>query len=199
MGKAGDVVKIKLRNNALIDHTENLHVIFDILKQNFSELTYSNMPLAEFYNTLPMQFAVKPLKPSTVMCKAHSQCHVPMADDATVMNTAVSPLQPPVPPAHADVDSDCMRSLVNLLDRLVTQQTQVPVNLNTQPIVPQSPRQPCRVCGKSEHSTVLHCRQENRCLKCLSPGHWKRDCPQHLNQRHSQVDSSAVGLNQQLN
>ncbi|KAK2857674.1 hypothetical protein Q7C36_005593 [Tachysurus vachellii] len=27
--------------------------VFDILKRNFSELTYSNMPMADFYNTLP--------------------------------------------------------------------------------------------------------------------------------------------------
>lgn len=54
MGRAGDVVKIKLRNNTSINHIVNPHVIFDILKQHFSELTYSSMPLADFYNTLPM-------------------------------------------------------------------------------------------------------------------------------------------------
>ncbi|KAJ8009659.1 hypothetical protein DPEC_G00093480 [Dallia pectoralis] len=54
MGKAGDVVRIKLRNNTSIDHAANPHVIFDILKQHFSDLTHSSMPLADFYNTLPM-------------------------------------------------------------------------------------------------------------------------------------------------
>lgn len=54
MGKAGDVVKIKLRNDTCMNHAANPHMIFDILKQHFSELTYSSMPLADFYNTLPM-------------------------------------------------------------------------------------------------------------------------------------------------
>lgn len=54
MGKAGDVVRIKLRNNTSVNHVANPHVIFDILKRHFSELTYSSMPLADFYNTLPM-------------------------------------------------------------------------------------------------------------------------------------------------
>lgn len=54
MGKVGDLVRIKLRNNTSVNHVANPHVIFDILKQHFSELTYSSMPLANFYNTLPM-------------------------------------------------------------------------------------------------------------------------------------------------
>lgn len=54
MGNAGDVIRIKLRNDNSIDHTANPHVIFDILKQHFSDMTYSSMPLADFYNTLPM-------------------------------------------------------------------------------------------------------------------------------------------------
>ncbi|KAL7842572.1 hypothetical protein SRHO_G00242610 [Serrasalmus rhombeus] len=52
MGKAGDVVRIKLRNTSA-DHLCNPPVIFHILKQHFSDLNYSNMPLADFYNTLP--------------------------------------------------------------------------------------------------------------------------------------------------
>lgn len=54
MGKAGDVVRITLPNNTSVNHTANPHVIFDILKQHFSALTYSSMPLADFYNTLPL-------------------------------------------------------------------------------------------------------------------------------------------------
>lgn len=34
MGKAGDVMRIKLRNDTSVNHTANLHVIFDILKQH---------------------------------------------------------------------------------------------------------------------------------------------------------------------
>lgn len=54
MGKAGDVVRIKLCNYTSVDYTSNPHLIFDILKQHFSTITYSSMPLADFYNTLPM-------------------------------------------------------------------------------------------------------------------------------------------------
>lgn len=54
MGKAGDVVKIKLRNNTSADCTSKPRLIFDILKQHFSTISYSSMPLADFYNTLPM-------------------------------------------------------------------------------------------------------------------------------------------------
>lgn len=53
MGRA-DVVRIKLHNNTSIDHIVNPHVISNILKQHFSELTYSSMSLADFYNTLPV-------------------------------------------------------------------------------------------------------------------------------------------------
>jgi len=280
MGRAGDVVRIKLRNNTSIDHIVNPHVIFDILKQHFSELTYSSMPLADFYNTLPMPgedatdywirlnktvdvadeslkrqgrsiddpshevsmmfikhcpeqslasvfkfksaekwsacevqerldehmqgkktraAAVRPLKPSTAEHKVHSQCHVPIADNAPVLNTTVPSVPSPVPTPAASVDNVCMRSLVNLLDRLVTQHTQVPANPRAQATVPCSSQKVCRVCGASDHSTLSHCRQENRCLKCLSPGHWKRDCPDQTNQRRSQPANSAGGQNQQLN
>lgn len=280
MGRAGDVVKIKLRNNTSINHIVNPHVIFDILKQHFSELTYSSMPLADFYNTLPMPSedameywirlnktvdvadeclkrqgrsiddpghevsmmfikhcpdqplasvfkfksaekwsaceiqerldehmqgkkaqaaAVMPLKPSIVEHKVHSQCHVPIPDNIPVPNTTVPSVPPPAPMTTASVDNVCMRSLVNLLDKLVTQQTQVPANLRAQATVPRSFQKVCRVCGTSDHSTLSHCRQENRCLKCLSPGHWKRDCPDQTNQRRSQPANSAGGQNQQLN
>lgn len=143
--------------------------------------------------------AVRPLKPSTAEHKVHSQCHVPIADNAPVLNTTVPSVPSPVPTPAASVDNVCMRSLVNLLDRLVTQHTQVPANPRAQATVPRSSQKVCRVCGASDHSTLSHCRQENRCLKCLSPGHWKRDCPDQTNQRRSQPANSAGGQNQQLN
>lgn len=280
MGKAGDVVRIKLRNNKSINHTANPHVVFDILKQHFSELAYSSMPLADFYNTLPMPgedameywirlnktvdvadeclkrqgrsiddpghevsmmfvkhcpgqslasvfkfksaekwsaceiqerldehmqgkntraAAARSLKPSTVEHKIHSQCHVPVADNAPVPNITVPSVPSPVPMTAASVDNDGMRSLVSLLGRLVTQHTQVPTNLRAQVTVPRSPQKVCKVCGASDHSTLSHCRRENRCLKCLSPGHWKKDCPDRTNQRYSQPANSAGGQNRQLN
>ena len=55
MGKAKDVVRVTLRNNLSLDHIQTPGLIFDILKQHYSELTYSSMPMADFYNTRPLQ------------------------------------------------------------------------------------------------------------------------------------------------
>lgn len=55
MGKAKDVVRVTLRNNLSLDHIHTPRLIFDILKQHYSELTYSSMPMADFYNTRPQQ------------------------------------------------------------------------------------------------------------------------------------------------
>ena len=48
------MVKIHLHNETTVDPTEKPEIVFDILKQNFSELAYSCMPLADFYNTKPV-------------------------------------------------------------------------------------------------------------------------------------------------
>lgn len=53
MSKAKDIVKVTLRSNPALDPKQDPSIVFDILKQNFSELTYSCMPLADFYNTVP--------------------------------------------------------------------------------------------------------------------------------------------------
>lgn len=55
MGKAKDIVRVTLRNNLSLDHIQTPGLIFDILKQHYSELTYSSMPMADFYNTRPLQ------------------------------------------------------------------------------------------------------------------------------------------------
>lgn len=277
MGKAGDVVKIKLRNTS-VDHTQNPTVIFDILKQHFSVHTYSNMPLADFYNTLPkpgedameywirlnktmdvageclkrqgrsiedpnhevsMMFtkhcpdqslanvfkfksaekwlaseiqerldehmqdkksraSVKSLQSDTVKCKAHSQCQVPLADSGSDPKT-YTPLEQPSLSSAVSAGNDYMKSLVGLLDRLVMQQSQIPVSVSNQSVGHLAFRKPCRVCSKLDHSTVSHCRRENRCLKCLSPGHWKKDCTQRFSQQHAPSGGSAEGQNQKLN
>jgi hypothetical protein len=54
MGSARDIIKITLSSNTSLKPHENPKVIIDILKQHFSELTYSSMPLDDFYNTLPV-------------------------------------------------------------------------------------------------------------------------------------------------
>ena len=45
-GKARDVVKVSLRR-----HREFPTDVFDILKRNFSELTFSSLPMKDFYST----------------------------------------------------------------------------------------------------------------------------------------------------
>lgn len=55
MGKAKDVVKVTLHNNLSLDNIQTPGLIFDILKQHYGELTYSSMPMADFYNTRPLQ------------------------------------------------------------------------------------------------------------------------------------------------
>lgn len=242
MGKAGDVVRIKLRNNKSIDHTRYPHMIFDILKQHFSELTYSSMPLADFYSTLPksgedaMEFWIRlnrtvevadeclrrqgrsiedPSHEVSMMFIKHcpdqslanvfkfksarqwsaceiqerldehmqdrksrtaaggqfelgmverrvrSQCHVPLVGEAPVLSAAASasPTPFPAPPDGPGGDHDYMRSLVGLLDRLVTVQTQVPASATAR--VPDIPRRLCRVCNSPDHSTLSHCRGES--------------------------------------
>ena len=55
MGKAKDVVKVTLRNNLTLNHIQDPRLIFDILKQHYGELTYSSMPMADFYDTKPQR------------------------------------------------------------------------------------------------------------------------------------------------
>lgn len=279
MGKARDVVRIKLRNDTSIDHASKPHVIFDILKQHFSPVSYSNMPLADFYNTLPIpgeeameywirlnntvDVAVEGLArqgrtlddpghevsmmfvkhcPDPSLChvfkfksaekwsaceiqerldehmqerktrvafvksfdsnvpprKVHSQSHVPAVDDTIPRSTSV-PSVIPQPSPVAPVDNDCMRSLVSLLDRLVTQQTQSAAATCNPTTAPHSYQKVCRVCGGSDHSTLSHCKREHRCLRCLVPGHWKRDCPQGTKHRRFQPTASSDVQNPPLN
>lgn len=54
LSKAKDIVRITLRSNTSLRPSENPRVIFDILKQHFSEVRFSSMPLADFYGTVPV-------------------------------------------------------------------------------------------------------------------------------------------------
>ncbi|KAI3374357.1 hypothetical protein L3Q82_005963 [Scortum barcoo] len=54
MGKAKDIVRITLRSSPSMKPQENPKVIYDILRQHFSEVTYSCMPMADFYRTVPV-------------------------------------------------------------------------------------------------------------------------------------------------
>lgn len=275
MGKAGGVVKIKLRNNTSADCTSKPRLIFDILKQHFSTISYSSMPLADFYNTLPMpsedamEYWIRLNKTMDVakeclerqgrrVCDPSHEIsmmfikHCPdkslsnvfkfksaekwsageiqerldehmqerkartftnlrslnitehractQSPDVVETVASNSPLSiPPSPMVQSGSDSACMKSLVSLLDRLVTQQTQFQVSPHHQATTFQTYRKPCRVCRSLDHSTVSHCRQDNRCLKCLTPGHWKKDCPQRADRNQHQLESGAGRPPNQLN
>ncbi|XP_058647997.1 uncharacterized protein LOC131549653 [Onychostoma macrolepis] len=65
-------------------------------------------------------------------------------------------------------DDNCMRTLINLLDRALSQNVQMPSH--------QPQGKLCRVCRSPEHSTLTHCQREHLCFACFQPGHSKRDC-----------------------
>lgn len=52
-GKARDVVKVSLRSRPELSTVDLPTAVFDILKGNFSELSYSNLPMKDFYSTIP--------------------------------------------------------------------------------------------------------------------------------------------------
>lgn len=54
MGKARNFVKVTLRSIPSLRSAEDSNFVFDLLKQHFSEVAYSMIPLADFYNTLPL-------------------------------------------------------------------------------------------------------------------------------------------------
>lgn len=53
MGRARDVVRIGIRSDPSLSVEQHPDTIYAILKQHFSDLSYSCMPLADFYSTLP--------------------------------------------------------------------------------------------------------------------------------------------------
>lgn len=52
-GRARDIVKISLRCRLELVGDEKIAAVFDILKCNFSEMTYSSLPMKDFYSTVP--------------------------------------------------------------------------------------------------------------------------------------------------
>lgn len=63
---------------------------------------------------------IRPTKPSTLEHKVHSQC--PKVDNTPVPNVTVQSVPLSVPLTDYHVNGDCMKSLVNLLHQLLTQQ-----------------------------------------------------------------------------
>ena len=52
-GRARDVVRVSLRSRPGLDTANTPAAVFDILKSNFGELAYSNLPMRDFYSTVP--------------------------------------------------------------------------------------------------------------------------------------------------
>ncbi|KAK0148851.1 Transposon Tf2-6 polyprotein [Merluccius polli] len=52
-GRARDVVKVSLRSRSGLSASDLPLAVFDILKRNFSELSYSSLPMRDFYSTVP--------------------------------------------------------------------------------------------------------------------------------------------------
>lgn len=53
LGRARDVVRIGIHSDPSLGVEQHPDAIYAILKQHFSDLSYSCMPLADFYSTLP--------------------------------------------------------------------------------------------------------------------------------------------------
>lgn len=53
-GQARDVVKVSLRSNPSTDLSQGPDPVFDILKQHFTDVAFSGMPLADFCATHPL-------------------------------------------------------------------------------------------------------------------------------------------------
>lgn len=348
MGKAKDEVRVTLRNNLSLDHIHTPRLIFDILKQHYSELTYSSMPMADFYNTRPQQnegvmeywirlnnavdiadeclrrqgrsvedpgrevtmmfikYCPDPLLSSRLSVKAaeewttseiqeridsflrelktrsyvgncaphkhavsHTQSNLLQGTEVphTSLQFPIPQFTPPVPhtdpyllvPARAPtsqlsptaeqfipssatttaphvsqappsaypipmqspqctqsascpaisqtnleaahhrltlpvtlaIDGNGMQALISLLDRMIARQEVQMATTSPDPSCQVSPgpfqKRSCRVCGGTNHSTVMHCRREKLCLSCYSPGHFKRDC--------NRYNQGRVGLN----
>jgi len=254
MGKAKDIVRITLRSNTSLKPSENPKVIFDVLKQHFSEVRYSYIPLADFYGTVPvagenpvdywvrLNKAVDVAEEALIRlgrqmdnpCQEAAMMFVKHCPDPTlsaifrlkapdkwtasevqehldryqteqkeqlaikskrnfgvrnVTTHTQSPMEDEVvtsvfpvvssdninasTPSHPQNDDNCMKTLIGLLDRALSQNSQAEMR-RPRPIQP--PVRACKVCHSPEHSTLAHCRRQRLCLTCFQPGHMKRDC-----------------------
>lgn len=267
-GKARDVVKVSLRSRPELSASDLPSAVFDILKHNFSELAYSNMPMADFYNTVPkanetpmdywirlnkaidvadeclrrrnksvedpaaeavmmfishcpdpslaISFQFKPAEKwsaaevqerldsyqrdfKRVSSRTPLATSLPACNQCSVMtcpnSVSASPQQPTSTPAQSlppvnNLDPNAVpfspdtsfHHMVGMMDRVLSLCTaslstpnQVQVGKTSDFRVNSSPA--CRVCGSNQHTTYMHCRRQRLCRHCLSPGHFKSDCP----------------------
>ena len=112
---------------------------------------------------------------------------------ADVSTSASCSVPPPVPvefsaTTHPQIDDNCIKTLIGLLDRTLAQNNQATVV--RQHSSDQFQKKFCKVCKSVEHSTLAHCRHERLCLSCFKPGHIKRNCPNnHFRQEHLATNS----------
>ncbi len=90
-----------------------------------------------------------------------------------------------------------MQAVVSLLDRMMAHQNMQAAALAPSQQFAPGPfqRRNCRVCGDTNHSTLMHCKRKNLCLLCFTPGHWKRE---YNKQGQRQMGQADVGLSQPL-
>lgn len=81
-----------------------------------------------------------------------------------------------------------VHSLMQLLDCLATHYKAGTAS-QAHPVGVDHASRPCKVCHDPTHSTLWHCRRNNLCLACFSPGHWKKNCP-NRGQRPAQNPTS---------
>lgn len=285
VGKAKDVVRVTLRSIPSLKPAEDPKLVFDILKQHFSEVTYSSMPLADFYNTLPltaenpMDYWIRlnkavdvadeclrrqgrnienpahevtmmfvkhcpdPALANVLKCKtsekwtsheiqehliehqrefkkkiqdktcrpphhrqfgAHAQ--VSTLEDATTDNVREHTSEQSMmgPSSTSPVENTCIQSLIGLLNRVLEQKTQSAINTGPSREQANPFQRRCKVCQAVDHSTTMHCRQENLCMNCFRPGHWRRECrqrrsgqnaPPHSNQSQPREGRDTAPLN----
>lgn len=145
-----------------------------------------------------------------VMTSPYQQLqHSPVAH-ATQPTVSFVPQQPvPAPPQPQvavgsvvnppqSIDFNGVHSLMSLLDCLVTHYNPRPSS-SVHPVAAERFPRPCKVCGDPAHSTLSHCRRNNLCLACFSPGHWKKNCPK-WSQRPAQnmIQDNNANQNQPL-
>lgn len=103
-----------------------------------------------------------------------SKCCRPAAVHTQATMHDESPVKEEVTVTRSTSNDDCLKVLLSLFDRALTQTSQ---SVQKPTIAHQLQNKHCRVCQSSEHSTLAHCRQERLCLSCFEPNHFKRDCP----------------------
>ena len=252
MGKARDVVKITLRSSVGLETQSDPKQIFDVLKRHFGGYSSSAMPMADFYNTIPvagetqMAYWLRLNKAADAAAEAlersgrrtHDPCQeLPMMFVKYCPDPALSAvykfkapqqwtageIQEHLDRHHIEMgtphtrhvgihtqapafngsdaqqdrngnmekesgvmeksrcDEGCMEMLVNILDRVLSQNKQTNRPINTQTHGPGAPYQMqaqlCKVCKSAEHTTTGHCRKERLCLSCFQPNHLIRNCP----------------------